>query len=121
MVHIAAKNSSKPHLDDTGKPFYRHPPLLEEEKEVLDMIQSPMYANLLGEDLVLVREAEVELDRRAARIPHYEERARRFDAMQSLAARECAEAPPCYWNDAGCGYRCIDRLEPRLKTIEWGG
>lgn len=35
VSHIAAKNSSKPHLDDTGKPFHRHPPIEEEDPEVI--------------------------------------------------------------------------------------
>lgn len=72
-------------------------------------------------DLVLVREAERQLDQRAAMIPDFETRCRRFEAMQSLVARECQEVPPCHWNDNGCGYVCLERLEARLQAIGMGG
>ena len=117
LLYLPTKVSGQAATDkqDQGKVQWPHPPLSEEPAEVQEAAKRLAKTN----DGQLVRDAKQQFDEQvAAEGGSFPDDVAKFKNMLRKVAAECSShfKEACYWNDNGCGEKCIDEL---VLNEEW--
>ena len=114
VLFLKAKDSASGSLDGRGFAFTPHPPLDTEPPAVRRAAASASFNTSNRRDYELHRSANEKMDRMwHANRRVFDSRLTAFRAMVARAAALCGNATqrePCYWNDNGCAFECLDRL-----------
>lgn len=115
LWYIPSKVSG--HRDDRGMQIVAHPPVHNEPPEVQAFANSSEWAALNARDTRIFQLASNQLDALALRygpdrlkhdVHTYQASLRSMQQRCGSYANKKTQA--CYWNDHGCGYKCMDQL-----------
>lgn len=111
ILYLKSKDSTAGGMDtSTGTAFVPHTSAEKEPEVVKLSISSAGFQANNSRDLELHILANAELDRKwHMNRKELDARLATFKRMLAKAAQLCSNAPPCYWNDNGCGYKCLDQ------------
>ena len=126
VLYLASKNSSAGGSDGQGTTFVPHVALSDESDAVQRFATGDHFRMQNSRDLALHIEAySYVTERFDANREVLQGRATEFAALLDRSRAECdgaTEKGDCYWNDNGCGVRCLDRIagSPRGRAA-WLG
>lgn len=123
ILYIKSKDSSSQTFDDRGFPVVKHMKLSEESKELkafingtflknnaLDYVLYNLVDSRLNKDIALINERENNLFDAWLQIFKKYLKIAESTCMPNTAQTSLMNATECYFNDNGCGYKCLDNL-----------
>ena len=119
VLYFQAKEATgnmltQPHMKTV---LVRHKPLSEESPEVQEYAASSNFANRNSEDIALGELAKTTIQTLFATIPELTPSLAKFKLLLIHAKELCHDHEvgfadqACYWEDNGCGYKCLDMLK----------
>jgi len=116
VLYQSAKRSDEGMIDPaTGKPLPRHLSMDEEDPLVRDYVASDEWRQRNAGDYALLELVAKSINDSLAGSADLRAKLAHFHKMIAKAKEDCANdsrMERCYWHDNGCGYECLDEIEP---------
>jgi hypothetical protein len=131
VLYLVSKDSSDGNPDDMHKPMVPHPELAAESAAVRQFASGAAFNASNANDYALYAAASAQIDRLwQSNRAELDEQLKSFQQMRAEVTKECSHVVAeryaksssfnyqqsyglCYWNDNGCGYKCIDSFVER--------
>ena len=138
VLYLKAKDSHDDRKDSKNQLFVPHPGLANESITVQNYAKSEEFVGANQLDYALIQQVNILLDEKIHRLLGKD----KYDIMYPVFAKYLKEAThtcypkdnsnlslkdvtECYWNDNGCGYKCLDQfcvdhpiLLQKISTID---